>query len=261
MLFLHGDPPQGLTQAQRADYHRLWWRVPVGLAKSGYVEAAPRHIADPNPSDDALAELAMGVDWLRTNWKGSSSLDRRPTSTAFIGHSWGAGLAARAASELPAAAFVSLGGGFPGSPVANRLSRFPVPAFYVYLDNDSPGSLAENLDGLWDDFAEPRWRAVYRGRHFDYLEPASSGSEPRGDCTLVGGVAANLVALFCAANIQSLTRVPVDLSKPAPPLTEAQQALAIQHLTSVDRIGLSSGCRVDLTWRLGGQEGTRTLGA
>ena len=59
----------------------------------------------------------------------------------------------------------------------------------MYLDNESPGSLAENLDGLWDGFAEPRWRAVYSGRHFDYLEPGSSGSEPRGGCTITPSTA------------------------------------------------------------------------
>ena len=258
VLFLHGDPPQGLTTAQRAAYHRLWWRVPVALARSGYVVAVPRHTANPNPSDAALAEVATDVEWLRTSWAGSPWI---ATSTSFIGHSWGAVLAGRAASELPAAAFVSLGGGLPGSPVANRLPTFPVPAFYMYLDNKSTGSLPENLDGMWDGFAEPRWRAVYSGRHFDYLDPGSSGSEPRGGCDLIGGVAADLVALFFAANVQSLTQVPPDLSKPTPPLSEAQQALAIQHLTSVDRIGQSPGCRVDLAWRVVGQEGTRTLGA
>jgi hypothetical protein len=261
VMFLHGDPPQGLSTTQRADYHRLWWRVPVALARSGYVVAVPRHTANPDPSDEALAALAADVAWLRTNWHGGSSLDVRPTSTSFIGHSWGAVLAGRAAAELPAAAFASLGGGLPGSPVANRLSTFPVPAFFMYLDNRSEGSLAENLDGIWAEIAEPRWRAVYRGRHFDYLDSGSSGSEARGDCALIGGVAADLVALFIAANVQSLTRVPIDLKKPTPPLSDAQQALAIQHLTSIDRIGQSSGCRVDLSWRVSGEDGARTLGA
>lgn len=259
VLFLHGDPPQSVTAAQRADYHRLWWRVPVGLARSGYVVAVPRHTASPDPGDDALAAVASDVHWLRTSWRGAATIDVRPASTSYVGHSWGAILAARAASELPAAAFASLGGGLPGSSVQNRLPTFPVPAFYMYLDGDSPGSLAENLDGFWDAFAEPRWRAVYAGRHFDYLEPGSTGQEARGACSLVGGLAADLIALFIAANVQSLTRVPIDLRKPTPALTEAQQALAIQHLTSVDRIRQSPECRVELAWHVAGQQGMRRL--
>ncbi len=73
-------------------------------------------------------------------------------------------------------------------------------------------------------------------------------------------LAADLAALFIAASVQSLTQVPVDLRKPTPPLTDAPQALAIQHLTSIDRIAQARGCRVDLKWRVGDVEGARTLG-
>jgi len=55
--------------------------------------------------------------------------------------------------------------------------------------------------------------------------------------------------------------VPVDLGKPKPPLTPAQEALAIQHLVSVDRIDQAPGCRVDLKWRVAGTSGARTLGS
>jgi hypothetical protein len=125
----------------------------------------------------------------------------------------------------------------------------------------------ERIDGdpaparnLWLELTQNRYAATYDGPHFDYLEPDMSGSAPRGDCSLIGGVAADLAALFIASSLQSLTQVPVDLRKPTPPLTDAQQAFAIQHLTSIDRIADAPGCRIDLKWRVGDEEGARTLG-
>jgi hypothetical protein len=66
--------------------------------------------------------------------------------------------------------------------------------------------------------------------------------------------------MFVAANVQSLTQIPVSLAKPQVTLTPAQEALAIQHLLSVDQIASRRGCRVELKWMVGGAAGARSLG-
>lgn len=257
VVFLHGDS----GSIPDAGYHRRWHRISSSLARCGYVVAAPAHAPSPDPGDAALAAVARDVEWLRTHWSGSPWLDVRPASTSFVGHSWGALLAGRAASELPAAAFVSLGGGLPGSVVFNRLRTFPVPALYVYLDDSSPGSLAENLDGSWDDFAQPRWRAVYRGRHFDYLDPADSAPEQRGtECPHFPQAVADLVALFLGASVASLSQVDPDLRPPEVELTPRQHEFAVNHFNAIDALDHDRRCGIELAWATSAGAGSRILG-
>jgi pimeloyl-ACP methyl ester carboxylesterase len=276
VLFLHGQAPSGLSPADNANYHRAWFRVPVALARSGYVVVVPRHSAIlPGDAEAAamVAEAMLDVDWVRTQWSEAKWVAQGAGFTAVAGHSFGALLAARIAAARPdIAAFVSLGGGFlqldrPGA----LLRSIRAPSFFMFSSDGGqdfePFLHFERIDAdpapannLWPELPQDKYAVTYDGAHFDYLEPAMSGSAPRSGCSLIGGVAADLVALFIASNMQSLTTVPVDLSKPAPPLTLAQEALAIQHLMSIDRIAQASGCRVNLKWRVGGSVGSRTLG-
>ena len=151
------------------------------------------------------------------------------------------------------------------------LGAIAAPSFFMFSSdggNDFELFLVEErIDddptpsaNLWPGLPQDKYAVTYDGGHFDYLEPDASGNALRGGCSLIGGVAADLVALFMAANVQSLTQVPVDLIKPSPVLSDAQQALAIQHLTSVDRIATARGCRVQLKWRVDASEGVRVLG-
>lgn len=276
VLFLHGQPPNGLSLAARAAYHRAWWRVPVALARSGYVVVVPRHdfVLPQREEASALVTEAMrDIDWVRTQWREAKWVAQSLGSTAVAGHSFGALLAARIAAAHPEiAAFVSLGGGFHQLNDARELLHaITAPSFFMFSSDGGQKFEAflafERIDddpspvkNLWPELAQNKYAATYDGAHFDYLEPDMSGSTPRGDCPLIGGVAADLAALFIASSVQSLTQVPVDLRTPTPPLTDAQQALAIQHLTSIDRIAQARGCRVDLKWRVGDVEGARTLG-
>jgi hypothetical protein len=91
------------------------------------------------------------------------------------------------------------------------------------------------------------------------LDPGQSGTAPRGPCTQIGQLAADLTALFVASNVQSLTRVPIELRKPEVTLTDAQQALAIQHLPAIDK-DWGEACKIQLKWRVTGQEDHRTIG-
>jgi pimeloyl-ACP methyl ester carboxylesterase len=277
VLVLHGQAPDGLTTEQRAAYHRAWWRAPVALARSGYVVVVPRHGAVLPTAEAAPAQVDAAmrdIEWVRTQWGEAKWVDQRPASTAVVGHSFGALLAARIAVAQPQiAAFVSLGGGFHQLDDATQLLQsIRAPSFFMFSSDAGrrfePFLQFERIDGdpqpsknVWTTLTQDKYAAVYAGAHFDYLDAEQSGSAPHGDCSLIGGVAADLVALFIASNLQSLTRVPVDLEKPKPPLTPAQEALAIQHLVSVDRIDQAPGCRVDLKWRVAGTSGARTLGS
>ena len=274
VLFLHGQLPPGLSQQARDNYHRAWWRVPVALARSGYVVVVPRHSAPLPQREEApamVAEAMRDVAWVRTQWSEAKWVAQDIRSTVVAGHSFGALLAARVAAAHPEiSAFVSLGGGFHQlNDPRELLQSIAAPSFFMFSTSQSfePFLQFERIDGdanpannIWPDLTQHKYAATYDGAHFDYLEPDRSGSAPRSDCSLIGGVAADLAALFIASTVQSLTQVPVDLRKPTPPLTEAQQALAIQHLTSVDRIEDAQGCRVDLKWRAFDQEGSRKLG-
>lgn len=276
VLFLHGQPPDGLTPDQLSSYHRAWWRVPVVLARSGYVVVVPRHDAVLPTSDNAprlVAEARRDIAWVRTAWHEAKWVAQPPSATVVAGHSFGALLAARVAAAHPEiAAFVSLGGGFHQLDDARGLlSAIRAPSFFMFSSDGGeefePFLQFERIEGdpspakdLWTGLAQDKYAVTYRGGHFEYLDPGRSGDAPRGDCALIAGVAADLVALFVASNVQSLTRVGPDLQKPAVTLTDAQAALAIQHLTSVDRIGNAAGCRVELKWRVSGAPGARTLG-
>jgi pimeloyl-ACP methyl ester carboxylesterase len=278
VLFLHGQPPSGLSPAANAAYHRAWWRVPVALARSGYVVVVPRHNALLPQAQDApamVAEAMRDVEWVRTQWSEAKWV-AQGTGTTVAGHSFGALLAARIAAEhQDTAAFVSLGGGYHQLDDKRQLlGSIRAPSFFMFSSDGGedfePFLRDERIDGdpsaannLWPDLTQNKYAATYDGAHFDYLDPDMSGNAPRSACSLIGGVAADLVALFIASSVQSLTQVPVDLRKPTPkpPLTEAQQALAIQHLTSIDRIEQAKGCRIDLKWRVSGQQGARRLGA
>jgi hypothetical protein len=72
-------------------------------------------------------------------------------------------------------------------------------------------------------------------------------------------LAADLTALFVASSVQSLTQVPIELHKPEVVLTDAQQTLAVQHLSAIDK-NWGEDCRIQLKWRVGDQEGQRTIG-
>jgi hypothetical protein len=72
-------------------------------------------------------------------------------------------------------------------------------------------------------------------------------------------LAADLTALFVAAQVQAHTQIPIELRKPQVTLTDAQQALAIQHLPSIDK-NWGDACKIQLKWRVGGQDGRRVIG-
>ncbi|HCT76864.1 MAG TPA: hypothetical protein DGG94_18250 [Micromonosporaceae bacterium] len=267
VLFLHGQPPSGFTGA----WHRKFELLAAVLARSGYVVVAPVHEAiEPVPGNTQLVTNAMrDIEFARTQWSESEWVDKRPTSTAVMGHSFGALLGARVCAAHPEiGAFVSLSGGYrrlddPG-PLLNSLTT---PSFFMWGQGDDLILLLfENLDDnpkLWDPMTTNKYAAVFQGEHFDYVRPGDSGSALRGPCSLIGAVAADLAALFISKHVPvsvSRTKIPIELRPPEVDLTMKQEFFAGGHLNGIAQFQSRADCRLDLRWKVSGVTGMRKLG-
>jgi len=252
VLFLHGQPPDGLP----GPYNQRWFVLPAELARSGYVVVVPNYNAQLATAADAPAMVSAAmqdVSWARHNWAHSDRVDQRPERTAVMGHSYGAILAARVAAAHPEmGAFVSLSGPFDELGDAQALLQsITVPALYMWGRN----LLFEDLDVFgdrWNRLTRLRYAAVFDGEHFDYLRPQDSGGAPRGSCPLIGGTAADLATLFVSPRVRvgsSTTVFPLDLSVPAVTLTPQQQFYAGGHLTTLGQLNTTAGCHVNIRFR------------
>jgi pimeloyl-ACP methyl ester carboxylesterase len=268
VLLLHGQPPGGVSTSPADAYNRRFSRIAVALARSGYVVVAPLHTPRPTPENTStlIAEAQTDVDWVRNTWHEAKWVDRSSRSVTVVGHSFGGIEAARIAAGWPeVAALVSLSGTYLElNDVADLISSISCPSLFMF--SKTPGvefELIEDnpnpVNNFWRTLPGDRYAAIFEGQHFDYLDASASGTAPRGPCTQIGQLAADLTALFVASSVRSLTRVPIELRKPQVVLTDAQQALAIQHLPAIDK-DWGEVCKVQLKWRAGGQEGTRTIG-
>lgn len=262
VLFLHGQPPTGIPFA---GYHRRWDQFGAALARCGHVVVVPNHAAGlPQDSSDPQIQAALDdVDWVRTDWEHAGSVIQQPESTAVVGHSYGALLAARVAAARPQiGALVSLSGGFHelSGPLTVLQGAGP-PALFMWAQGDGLGLVFEDLDsgGLWDRLAGPKYAVVYQGEHFDYLR---EGGDLRGPCSLVGAVAAELATLFISAQVPkplSRTRVPVDLRPPQVNLSDRQRFFAGGHLNGLAQFAEREDCQAQLRWFVDGAAGSRQL--
>ncbi|HRQ64947.1 MAG TPA: hypothetical protein PKZ76_08795 [Xanthomonadaceae bacterium] len=264
VLFLHGQPP-----CPDANYYRRWNTLPAVLARCGYVVAVPQHAAQlPSEAGSPDERYALSVvDWMRSGWAERRWLDARASSTAVAGHSYGALLAARVAqARRSMSAYVGLSGPWTdlGNPIP-LLQGIGAPSFFMWAEGNPITAALESMDGggMWGQVPAPKHAAVLPGEHFDYLRPWSGCSFPRGDCTLVEAVAAELTALFLARRLPvgtSAPPIPVSLAVPDVPRTTQQQFFAGGHLNGLHQIATRSGCRVRLRWLEGAVSGTRQLG-
>lgn len=264
VLFLHGQPP-----CPDSNYYRRWAMLPPVLARSGYVVVVPSHGAGfpAEPDSPAVTAALDVIDWVRSGWEHSRWVDATPEATAVVGHSYGALLAARVAQARPAiSAYVGLSGPWLefGNPVP-VLQAIGAPSFFMWATGDPITGAFESLDGggLWSQVPSPKHAGVFPGEHFDYLRPWSGCNFPRGDCTLIEVVAAELTALFLARHVPvslSATEIPVTLDPPDVTLTTEQQFFAGGHLSGLELIGSRDGCSVELRWVDGTQTGSRHLG-
>lgn len=270
VLFLPGLPPSQPCPVGNTPNFLRWRRIPSLLAKSGHVVAVPDYGATVPAIDSPLIGHMLGViDWLRTNWEDADWVDKRPSSVAVAGHSFGALLAARLAQARPGmGAYVGLGGSF------NQLSQdaepllrsLRLPSFFMW-SNDALLAPFENLDddGFWEAVPGPKCAAVHSGGHFDYVSAASSCSDGRGPCPAVEPAAAELIALFLGRYMpqaRSRTAIPIDLVPPDVALTPGQQFYGGARFPGLEAMKADRGCKgIRLRWTDGTATGERKLGA
>jgi pimeloyl-ACP methyl ester carboxylesterase len=268
VLFLHGQPPAGESTPQ---YHQEFHRVGRDLAKSGYVVVAPSRRAslpDATSAPAMIAEAKADLAWVRSQWSESTWVDPLPESTAVMGHSYGALLAARFAAANPdIRAFASLSGPYQELNDATTLfAALTSPSFFAWAEGSGPSLGLEDLDGnppLYNSLNLPKYAAVFKGEHFDYID--DTGMSPAGPChPLMGGALADLATLFIAEAMPiplGGTEVPFDLKKPQVSLTFEQEFYAGSHLSSLDAIESQAGCRIDLKWTINATFGSRVIGS
>jgi len=261
VLFLHGMPPRRVSNSTWAS---VWTKLPATIARCGYVVAVPSHSAQQLESDPAatVAAAIADIEWLRSGWIGSQWIDKRPTSTVVAGHSYGALIAARTAAQHEVGALVSLSGPYIQDGASRQaLRQVTAPCFFMWGERGLTNQ-DDDLDQVmfWSNqLKQNRYAAVYQGEHFDYVDAVHTGDAPRGPCAALGAAAADLAALFVAANIASLTAVGVDLRKPQVTLTPEQQVFAQDHLLGLDQF-TGPGCHMTLRWVVDGQTGARQFG-
>jgi hypothetical protein len=284
VLFLHGLPPVQRSNNQLCflpDYYLRWTTLPAVLAKSGYVVVAPSTKAGlPLTENSQAAVDAIDVlDWVRgvrpipsvlakakegvsvlQGWEHAKWVDQQPGSTAIIGHSRGAVIAAFVLRARPnISSFVGLGGVFGIAP--QLLQSIAGPKFFMWADLRADEDL-ESI-GLWQNVATPRHVANYPGGHFDYLPPWP-GCDFVRTCPPVESLAADLIALFIARHTPvrlSLADIPVSLDPPDVTLTPNQQFFGADNLSGLRQFASQAECSMRLRWDVPGSSDSRELSA
>jgi acetyl esterase/lipase len=262
VLFLHGQPPEGVTST---NYHQSWEFPAAMLARAGYVVLVPSHSADlpQNDSFPGIQEALDDIAWVRTHWEDAKWVD--PTATAVVGHSYGAVLAARAAAaSSEVGALVSLSGPYAelGDRVALLRTAGP-PALLMWAEGDSLGHALEDLDqgGVWDQLAGPKYAIEFAGEHFDYLRLSTDASVPRGSCLGLDVLAAEIATLFVARFVPvtlGRTEVPVDLRAPSLSLTDEERFFSGASWLQYQDHAPTPDCPLDVRWDADGEVGSRS---
>jgi len=265
VLFLHGQPPQCLAGP---DYFRRWRRIPIMLAKSGYVVVVPSYTASlPEVDAPNIAYALSLIDWVRTDWEHARWVDKRGSAIAVAGHSYGALLAARVAQARPEiGAYVGLSGPWEEfNDPRSLLQSLVMPSCFMWSNSDLVRF--EDLDphALWDEVPGTRYAVVHAGAHFDYLaRDAACPDLERGPCPLIETAATELTALFLARHLpqaRSSSQIPIDLVPPAVTLTPKQQFYGGADFSGLEQMKSDDRCAdVELRWVEGAESGSRTLG-
>jgi len=241
-----------------AEHYKRWFEIPAALARSGYVVLAPALSgAPPSEADDDLALLGDLESWARTSWEHASVL---AAETGIIGHSRGAGLAARYAGSASIAAFASLSG-------QGIRPSFELTTPKLYMWGDPTIDLFSEIEpGTWSSIAPNRHSVAFAGAgHFDYLRAGRSECENksgRGPCNLVPTLSTDIAATFFGKYMppqlwDSLRDcIPDSLIAPSHDLTTEQQFFAGGHLMGFNLLEASDVCSVELAWTTGGGTGT-----
>jgi hypothetical protein len=202
---------------------------------------------------------------MRTGWVDHSTV-APPPATGLVGHSNGAGLAARLAVEGNVRAYASLSGH-----VARQVREgITVPKLFTwgFPAATTDESLVAIEDDAWAEVGTPKHRVVSAQlSHWDYLPtgrvPCAQG---RGACPLAGVVMWDLVTTFFGRYLPPPTvpglpsRIPVSLIPPPLDLTDDQRPFAGGWLSGVDRVRDSGdGCAIAISFDTAASSGTVLL--
>ncbi len=252
VVLVHGHCPGD------SNHYLRWFRLPAQLARAGYVVVVPR-LAGMDAGDDPgkvdhqdIPTLVAVLTWARFVWEHASTLLGAPM-TGFVGHSFGAMLAARFVVGGPVSVYAGLSGPWEdwNGPTPRPLDRLTVPNLLVW---GSASDLFTDIDGLWDQLATPRHRVVFpNGEHFDYfpapdLPPCAHGL--RGPCQAQAPAVDDLVTMFFGRylppqlGVDLVERVPASLVPPRLDLTPEQRPFAGGFLTGFASMAGSPGCEV-----------------
>lgn len=246
VLFLHGQCDVPADQD-----HRLWFRLPAALARSGFVVAVPdMGWAGTSPWATAPPQHATAlaaIDWMYSSWSGRQWLGSQ-TTLALAGHSFGALLAGRLATEIPSSGLVSIGGGWAEWPVVPPvpIPNLPVPSAFFYGTND----IYAAQPTLIGQAPSPTHRVIFEGgEHWDYLDANRQVcNEPSGPCDLVDELTADLAVVYLSRLLR-VASVPASLEPPTIQLTAEQMFYAGNHLTGLSALP-RAGCDVTIEWSL-----------
>ncbi len=252
-----------------ADNHLKWIELPAQLARAGYVVAVPQLPqigggTSPSDADEDLARLRDLVGWMRSGWIHRSVVAAAP-ATGLVGHSFGAGLAGRLATEGNVRAYASLSGH-----VSRQVREaIGVPKLFTWGFPTSDGLefLVPISDDDWADLGTPKHRIVFDDlAHWDYLSPGRVPCETaRGACPHARVVAWDLVTTFFGnylppPSVSDLPgRIPQSLIPPELDLTPRQQFFAGGWLSGFERMeGDRDVCSVTISFQTPTGSGTVT---
>jgi pimeloyl-ACP methyl ester carboxylesterase len=205
------------------------------------------------------------IAWMRTGWEHASDL-LPPPATGAIGHSYGALLAARLASEVPVSAYASLSGPWSEWPsVPPRPVRL-ILAPRLFAWGGGFGDTLAQFEGGWAGLPTIKHKAVLADAgHWDYLPAGRTSCESeRGSCNVTWAVAGDVVSTFFGKYLPPESwptlgvHIPDSLVPPTRSLTQEQEFFAGGHLTAFDLIQDRAECGVTLGWEVGSSSGTVT---
>ena len=264
IIFCHGSCPA------EAEHYKTWFEMPAALARCGYIVLVPAlpEISGgklPSEANDDLALLGAFESWMRTSWEHRDLLMPAPCA-GVMGHSFGSLLAARFAHGGKVSAYASLSGVWLLDDTA-PLHSLHIPKFFTW------GSADSGLDP-YTQLAGPQWNAIpinkhsaeFRGAaHWDYLRAGASACETaRGGCSYTGIVARDLVTTFFAKYLPPecwpglSACIPDSLIAPSYNLSFEQQFFAGGNLMGLKLLAANKACRVLLTWKTTGGQGSVT---
>jgi hypothetical protein len=250
MLFVHGDCSQNNPHVDQ--HYREWFYPQSQLAESGYVVAVANYgqLVHPSNLDQPAYQLIEQVRaWMRESWEHREVLMPEP-ATGIYGHSYGAMIAALAATPNRFAAFAGLSGAWEdwsSGPLA--FEGLTCPKLFV---SGGPFDLFTNLgESRWDALPAPKhWIRFDNGLHWDYLPAGSTPcNQERGDCPYLKQAASDFVITFFSRYLPpelsgSLsTSIPETLIPPPLDLSTFEKAFyGAGHLTGVSALATSPGC-------------------